>query len=531
MRPFSDRLGSWLPLVVAFGLPAFFLPNLNDEFILPRASLVIAGACLGTGLALLTPDCPSLGRLRWPLVAAAAAALLAFAFSLSPATSLAGSYLRYESLPVRLAYLGLAAVPVWLLRDARSRDRVVAAFVLGTSIASLEALQQLVTNAGFRPDGNVGNAGILAALITMAVPLAIARGLRGGVFTVAWWLGVVALAAGLYASTSRAGGLGVLAGCLALVVLRLKGRATLFAAAGAVALVALALLAIVLSPLRELNGDPGPARIHLWSDAIGMLVARPLTGWGEDSTGIALGRFLTGQWAGPYVTFDRVHNGVLDIAVTQGVLGVLALGAVIGVVAHGAWRYRHSDSVGPLAAACVAYSVWVFFNFDWAPATGAFWLLLGTCWSAVRAAEAETSLARATVPAWRALGAIGLAVVATVLAALPILADAWYADGRAELAVRVDPFQSQYHRVLGETLIGQGDLSGGVQELRLAGRLGSSDPGLYVELGDEELQQGDAAAARADYEMALIINPFWQPALQRLAGTGGVSLPALWERH
>jgi len=488
-------------------------------------SLVIAGACLGAGLALLASNRPSLGRLRWPLVAAAAAAVLAFAFSVSPATSFAGSYLRYESLPVRLAYLGLAAVPVWLLRDARSRDRVVAAFVLGTSIASLEALQQLVTSAPFRPDGNVGNAGILAALITMAVPLAISRALRGSLFTVAWWLGLVALVGGLYASTSRAGGLGVLAGCLVLVVLRLRGRIALYGAAAAGGLVALALFAIVLSPLRELNADPGPARFHLWRDALGMLVARPLTGFGEDSTGLALGRFLTGQWAGPNVTFDRVHNGVLDIAVTQGVLGVVALGVVIGVVAHGAWKHRFSESVGPLAAACVGYTVWVIFNFDWAPATGAFWLLLGTCWSAVRAAEIDEASARTAVPAWRALAAIGLAVVAAVLAAMPILAEAWYAGGRPELAVRVDPFQSQYHRALGEALIAQGDPSGGVQELRLAGRLGNSDPGMYVELGDEELQQGDAAAARADYEMALTIDPFWQPAQQRLAGSEAQSLP------
>src|SRR3989442_15558352 len=237
--PFSDRMGAWLPVVVAFGLPAFFLPNLIDEFSLPRVSLVIAGACLGAGLALLTPYRTSLGRLRWPLVAAAAAAALAFAFSVSPATSFAGSYLRYESLPVRLAYLGLAALPVWLLRDDRSRDRVVAAFVLGTSIASLEALQQLITSAPFRPDGNVGNAGILAALITMAVPLAISRAMRGGLFTVAWWLGVVALVAGLYASTSRAGGLGVLAGCLPLAVVRLRGTMAVYGAAAAGGLLAL----------------------------------------------------------------------------------------------------------------------------------------------------------------------------------------------------------------------------------------------------------------------------------------------------
>ncbi len=486
--------------------------------------MVIGGACVGGGFALLLPDRPALGPVRWPLVAAAAAALLAFAFSLSPATSFVGSYLRYESLPVRLAYLGLFAVAVWLLRDDRSRDRVVAAFVLGTCVASLEAVQQLISSAPFRPDGNTGNAGILAAMIAMAAPLAISRALRGGLFTIAWWLGVAALAGGLYASTSRAGGLGVLAGCAALVVLRLRGRSALVGAVVASGVVALALFAIVESPLRALNGDPGPARLRLWSDALGMLAARPLTGWGEDSTGLALGRFLTGQWAGPFVTFDRLHNGVLDTAVTQGFIGLFALGVILALVAREVWANRFRDSVAALAAACVAYSVWVFFNFDWAPATGAFWLLLGTCWSAARASQStDRQEQRKPVPLRRALGAVALALVGAVLASLPVVAEAWYAGGRNDLAVRVDPFQSQYHRALGETLIAQGYGFDGLQELRIAASLGNSDPGLYVELGDEELQYGDPASARKDYEMALTIDPFWEPARQRLAGTGGLS--------
>ena len=504
-------------------MPALFLPNLIDEFILPRVSVVIAGACLGAGLAMLAPGRPSLGRARWPLIAAAAAAVLALVFSVSPATSFAGSYLRYESLPVRLAYLGLFATPVWLLRDDRARDRVVAAFVIGTCVVSLEAIQQQLGAAPFRPDGNTGNAGLLGALITMAVPLAISRALRGGLFTVAWWLAVAALAGGLYVSTSRAGLLGVLAGCMALVVLRLRGRMAAIAAAVSGGLAAVALAVILASPLRDLNGDPGPTRLHLWSDGLSMFIARPLTGWGEDSTGLALGRFLTGRWAGPDVTFDRIHSGLLDLAVTQGLLGVAALGAVVGVVAFGAWKHRFGGSVGPLAAACLGYTVWVLFNFDWAPATGAFWLLLGTCWSGVRAVEPAEASKRNPAPVWRALGATGLALVAAVFAASPILAEAFYAQGRADLAVRADPFQSQYHRALGESLIGQGYRGDGVEELRLAASLGNSDPGLWVELGDQELDLGDAAAARADYRMALVIDPFWDPAIQRLSGSGGLA--------
>src|SRR2546427_260309 len=72
MRPILERLGSYLPAAIGLAIPTVFIPNANDEFILPRASIVIVGACLGTGLALLSPGGPGLGSLRLPLIAAAA---------------------------------------------------------------------------------------------------------------------------------------------------------------------------------------------------------------------------------------------------------------------------------------------------------------------------------------------------------------------------------------------------------------------------------------------------------------------------
>jgi len=169
LRPLLERLGGFLPAVIALALPTVFIPFAVDSYVLPRAAIVIAGAALGCGLALLLPGGPTLGPLRWPLIAAGAAALLAFAFSVSLPLSLEGSYTRYESLPIRLAYLGLLAVPLWLLRDQVSRDRVITAFVIGTTIASAEAIgQQTALNIGFitfRPDGNLGNANLLGALL------------------------------------------------------------------------------------------------------------------------------------------------------------------------------------------------------------------------------------------------------------------------------------------------------------------------------------------------------------------------------
>jgi O-antigen ligase len=522
MRPFLERLGNYLPAAIALALPIVFIPNAVDSFILPRASIVIAGACIGAGLALLLPGGPGLGQLRLPLIAAAAAALIAFAFSVSWPLSLAGAYTRYESLPVRLGYLGLLAVPVWLIRNERGREWVVAAFVFGTSVASFEALLQAAGGASFRPDGNIGNANLLGALIAMAFPLAVARGFRGDRFLVAWWLGAAVMAGGLFVSTSRSGGLGALAGCLALIVFAFRRR--LWAAVSALvsgALLSTALWAIAFGPLSLLNNDPARSRLQLWPDALRMIAARPLTGWGEDATGLAFGRFVSADWA-PGVTYDRTHSGILETAATQGILGLAAQGWLLVTLFRGIWRHRFSDSVGALGAACIGYTVWVLFNFDWAPATGAFWLLAGTAWSGVRAAEtgsSATSVADGVRPRTtaRSLVALALAGAAVWFGVMPVLADVWNWQGRSDLAVMVDPLQSRYHWNLGLSLSASGNARGGLAELQRAADLGETEPQLYVDLGDAELKLGDDASARRDYQRALVIDPYYTPAHQRLA--------------
>jgi O-antigen ligase len=550
MRPLLERLGGYLPAAIALGLPTVFVPLAVDSFILPRASLVIAGACLGAGIALLAPGGPGLGRLKWPLLVAAGAALLAFAFSVSWPLSLAGSYTRYESLPVRLAYLGLLASAVWLLRDQASRRRTVAAFVIGTAIASLEAVAQSpcaqipteplqallnhptacleaiqAAHVDFRPDGNLGNANLLGALIAMSAPLAVARALHGGRFAVGWWASVLVLAAGLVVSTSRSGALGAVAGCAALTLLSLRGRALALASVAGPIVVVAALVVILASPLRLLNADPGPTRLHLWPDAVRMIAERPLTGWGEDTTGLVFGRFLSADWS-PGVTFDRAHSGPLDVAAMQGLLGLAGLGLVLLVGMRGVWSHRLVDGVGALGAACVGYSAWVVFNFDWAPATGAFWLLAGTAWAGVRAAEREHDQPQAagkSAPAppnvsVRSVAALVLALAAVWLAAMPLLADVWYFHGRTDLAIVADPWQARYHWVYGEDLFHRGLVAQGVAELRRSAQLGESEPGLYVELGDREKELGNPAQARRDYQRALEIDPYWAPARQRLTG-------------
>ena len=526
MRPTLERLGNYLPAAIALALPTVFIPNAVDSFILPRAAIAIVGASLGCGLALLLPGRPTLGALRLPLIAAAAAALLAFAFSISWPLSLSGAYTRYESLPIRLSYLALLAVPVWLLRDKLRRTLVEPAFVLGSALASLEAIIQAASGVNFRPDGNIGNANLLGALIAMAFPLAVARGFRGGRFVVAWWVGVALMVGGIVTSTSRSGGLGAVAGCLMLVVFAMRTRRwTAITVVGSSAIIGVALWAIVLGPLGFLNNDPARTRLQLWPDALRLIAARPVTGWGEDATGLSFGRFLSADWA-PGVIYDRTHSGLLEIAATQGIVGLLALGWVLFVLFRGIWRYRFTESVGALGAACIGYTVWVIFNFDWVPATAAFWLLAGTAWSAIRAAEtADQTLVteqpvRAVGAAARSVGAVGLVVAAVFFGVMPVLADTWYSQGRPELAAMADPLQARYHWDLGLNRIALADQRGGVAELQRAADFGETEPQLYVDLGDAELKLGDRASARRDYNRALLIDPYFAPAHQRLKALG-----------
>jgi len=88
-----------------------WVPNAVDLFILPRTALVVGFGVLLPALAVALAWPPSVAwrRLGLPVAAVAAAALLAAVFSINPWLSAAGAYTRYESVIVRLAYLGLFA--------------------------------------------------------------------------------------------------------------------------------------------------------------------------------------------------------------------------------------------------------------------------------------------------------------------------------------------------------------------------------------------------------------------------------------
>jgi len=484
-----------------------WVPGAVDLFILPRAALVVGFGVLLLGLAVAVdgPALPSLRGLRLPLLAVAGAAVLAAVFSINPWLSVAGAYTRYESVLVRLAYLGLFVGAAALTRRRFSRELTLRLFLAGCAVAGLEALWQGVRHELARPDGNLGQPGLLGALLAMAVPVALQVGLKDW----KWLLAVVPIGGGLVVSASRAGWLAALAGGLTFLVLmapeRWRRRLLL---AGGVAVVA-ALLVILASPLRNLNQDTGLARVGVWSDSLHMIAARPVTGWGEDATGLMFGHFQTKDWE-PGDTFDRIHDQPLDLLVAQGVLGAGAMAWLLVAFGRGV-LFR--GWAGPVAA-CVAYLAWSLLNFDWAPATGAVYALAGVAWSSAAGSPTPSP------PRWGGgllVALVGL-LVGVGLAVPPVLADVAYHSGDAARAVRLDPLQARYHQALGEQLGLYSPQA--LSELRRARQLGDYDYSFLVELGDAERKDGHIEEARRAYQAAIDVYPYDPMAPQRLKDLG-----------
>ena len=492
-----------LPALLAGLLPVVWVPVTVDSFILPRTALTLLGAGVLAGLGLIAGR-RSVRPLRWPILAVAAAAALAAATSVAPALSLTGDYSRYESLPVRLAYLGL------LYGAARlaTAETLVTGYLLGCGVAALEAGYQALTGALSRPDGNLGQPNLLGALLAMALALIADRGWRafhdpthrGLVITPAWrWLALAPIfIAGLALSASRSGWLGAAAGAGAVALWRVPTRWRARAAVACTAVLVAGSLALLFTPLRHLNHDTGMARLGVWGDAVRLVAARPLTGWGEDATGLVFGRVQSGDWQ-PGNRFDRAHSLPLDLLVTQGVLGLLACTWLFATIWRRLWQ---RPELAGIAGAMAAYLAWALLNFDWAPATAPLWLLAGCAW-AQRGIPDTTQPRLAGHPR---LLAAGILVALGLGASLPPqAADIAFYEGRNDLAVRLDPLQPMYWAALG-----------GRAGLRRAAALGSTDTTTYIRLGDEERGAGSIAAARAAYRRALAIYPYDREAVQRL---------------
>jgi O-antigen ligase len=180
---------------------------------------------------------------------------------------------------------------------------------------------------------------------------------------------------------------GVVAAAPLVRLARLARRRPLVAAGGA-ALVLLGLAAVLHEAppwarsalARALTiADPtqgsGATRLHIWSDTLHLVAARPWVGWGPDTFGLVYPQFQTGDWT-PGFLVDKAHSDVLQVAATQGLVGVAAYAAIAVAFVVAFWRGRSRPGAIALLGGWLAYQVPLQLDFSWLPSAAPAWLLL-----------------------------------------------------------------------------------------------------------------------------------------------------------
>jgi O-antigen ligase len=431
----QSRCCTIILFVFLVGSPVVFWHGLLEPFELCKSSLtqVVALALLAVGVA------AARGRSwswRWASVrelfagpaglavlAGCLSAIFSTIFSMSPRTSIQGAADSHAGLVMVLALAILFGATRAVCRDADTATRLLAGTTIGLGVACAYALLQTagmdpfcwegasVVGSWVRPGGTLGHPNYLAGFAVMALPLAgwqIACACKERRWSLAVPAGLVVLAGGIVVvvALSRAAWLaGVVAG-LILVGGWLLARRSCNLRGGFLLLLAATLLkaglACVLmftpfagSLVQRLSGlSNSPGRLAIWRSAWDIFRARPWTGCGLDTFGLAFTGVRTPEyWAAEWGILPvRAHNDFLQALATQGLPGGVAyllLPAALGLACVQAWRRRPGDRglIAAFAAAMAAFYVQNLFGFAVASTTGLLAVIAGVV---SRLAEPET---------------------------------------------------------------------------------------------------------------------------------------------
>jgi putative inorganic carbon (HCO3(-)) transporter len=414
---------TWTLRAGAVALPLAVWPVGDDVFVLAKLAVLVA--LVAVLLALRVADRAATGRLRrrgtpldLPLAAFVASAALSTVLAVDPGTALVGAHYRYEGLLTILAYALLCRLAAQAL-DGGEAWGVARALLLGGFLAAaLAIVQSLVEGAmiggateetartfggSLRATSTFGNAATLGAFLAMLAPLALHELLRAKAAADRLLAGNACAVMGvaLVLTYSRAAWLGAALGAGVVAagpLVRLaRRRPSVLAAGGGLALLGLAGAVHAAPPwagaalarattIADPTQGSGATRLHIWSDTLHLVAARPWAGWGPDTFGLAYPRFQTGDWT-PGFLVDKAHSDVLQVAATQGLVGVAAYAAVAVALVVAFWRGRSRPGAIALLGGWLAYQVPLQLDFSWLPSAAPAWLLLGVAVAVWRGRE------------------------------------------------------------------------------------------------------------------------------------------------
>src|SRR6266566_7645405 len=240
--PLTDLFARWLLRAAAFLLPLAFLPNIVDEFVLPK--LLLARVLIAVSVVLLLVRWLRQGTLTWrrtpldlPLLAFIGSAALSTIFAINRNVAIFGTYDRWEGLITIVTYALVFWLTVQLISgEADARGLTWSLLVSGYVIAAAAILQSAFgllgggyfTVAGtnlIRPDVTLANPDFLGIFLAMLLPMAIAKLMSQRPATTRLLAAnlVVIISLGLLATFTRAAWIGAVIGVVTVFVLR-RGR-------------------------------------------------------------------------------------------------------------------------------------------------------------------------------------------------------------------------------------------------------------------------------------------------------------------
>ncbi len=575
-------MARWILRGAAFLLPLAFLPNLVDEFVLPKL-LLVRLVLVAVTISLLVRWVAE-GRVAWrrtpldlPLLAFVASAALSTIFAVNRNVALFGTYDRWEGLLTIVTYALLFWLAVQLISgeaDARgvSWSLLVSGYFIGAAAILQSAFGLLGggyfregTNGPIRADVTLANPDFLGIFLAMLIPIAVAKMVsrHPGTTRILSANLVVVLALGLLATFTRAAWIGAAIGVIVVLALR-RGRFHLWPVLISVALVVAgfgvlagvvasrpsnakggfgnALVARIVS-IGNLNSGTEATRLKTWGDTLPLIASRPILGWGPDTFGLVYPQYQSGNKNG--TLWDKPHQDALGVAASQGILGLLAYIWILVAFVRAFWRGRYLRGAVALFAALVAYEVSIQADFSWIPTSVPFWLLAAAAivtWAPnVKPVHVAEVPRRIAVPA---LVAVTLALVLLLIPAVvfPYLADADYyatqaaadlGQARATIAQArsLAPYEATYAIEAGNYALNldqngnpasDADWTAAQEAYQTAARLGSYSPEMFRELAIVDEHLGDHTGAVAAASRALELDRYDQESrslLARLTGT------------
>ena len=356
------------------------------------------------------------------LIAFTASMAISAVFSANPERAFWGTIERGEGVFGMLHYLALFFFIAWGISE-KERGGILKISLLSGLIIFLAGLQE-ISEGTARMSAYVGNASFLAGhfLFLIIAGWIVAKESKKGIWKHIglWFMPVGAI--GVILTGTRSALAGILVGSAAYFLMwaiRKFGKKTLWTVA-VLGILGMGGIWTGREYIKILMGDRVSSiqtRLTMWETGWEAFKAKPLIGWGPEHFILASSAYYNPKAAQYGETwFDRAHNKILDILVSQGIIGIVAFFALVGSAIWVAWR----DKTYKKTIAFVfgtAYLTHLMFTPDQTISWIDLMVFLGWLVGSKEESEKEKSHLKIN---WQ-VGAVGIIII--------IIAALWYGNG------------------------------------------------------------------------------------------------------